>query len=115
MCSSNLVAHLEGLRDRSESLSDLIGGNLQPLGGKLHAHQKFVRLFIGMMIRIENVPAVVVNEARDPGYNAPAILAMNQEDNRFFSMCHRGPSIPDESDLLDFSRQVTMPAENDAM
>jgi hypothetical protein len=35
--------------------------------------------------------AEVVNEARDPGHNTPAILTMDQEDDRFFSVCHREP------------------------
>ena len=48
---------------------DLIGRNLQTLGGKLHAHEKFVRLSRLYVIRIENVPAEVVNETRDTGHN----------------------------------------------
>jgi hypothetical protein len=34
-----------------------------------------------MVIRIENVPAKVVNEARDPGHDTPAILTMDQEND----------------------------------
>src|SRR6185436_16092060 len=88
---ANLIAHLECLRDRSEGGCDLIGRNLQTLGGKLHAHEKLVRLFICMMIRIENVPAEVVNETRHAGHDALAVLTMYQEDNGIFSMCHREP------------------------
>lgn len=41
-----------------------------------------------MVIGIENVPAEVVHEAGDSGHNAPAILAVNQEDDRFLLMGH---------------------------
>ena len=67
-----------------------------------------------MMIRIQNVSAEVVNEARDTGHNPPAILTMNQEDDRFFSVCQRGSLFRDESNRYKCSRPTTIPAGNDA-
>jgi hypothetical protein len=47
-----------------------------------------------MVLRVEDIPAEVVNETRDPGHNAPSILAMNQKNNGFFSLCHRKAMLP---------------------
>jgi hypothetical protein len=47
-----------------------------------------------MVIRVKNVPAKVVNEARDPSHNTPAILTMDQQNDRIFSVCHRVSTFP---------------------
>jgi hypothetical protein len=39
-----------------------------------------------MMIRVENVPSEIMNEAGDPGDNASAVLAMNQQNDGLFLM-----------------------------
>ncbi|SPP64057.1 hypothetical protein NITLEN_11143 [Nitrospira lenta] len=87
----HLVAHLKHFRDGGKGGGDFVGRNLQALRGELHPHQKVIRLLIGMVIRVENVAAEVVDESGHTGDNPLPVFTVDQNHHGIFaSGCHSG-------------------------
>jgi hypothetical protein len=82
----NFVAHIEHFGDGSEGCRHFTGRNLQSLRRALHPHEKIVRLFVRVMVGVENVAPEIMDESGDAGDDAPSILAVDQQYDRLFSL-----------------------------
>ena len=79
-----LLIHCKDRRGIVARVSGFIhdfGGNI--LDSDHHTDEESSEFLMRMEFAAE-----VVDEARDPGHNPSAILAVNQEDDRFFLMGH---------------------------
>jgi hypothetical protein len=81
-------SHLERLGDGLERRGDLISWDLETFQLELRPHQEMSRLAVGVMVGVEDVPAVVMDEPRDTGDDSFAIPTVDQENNRVTLSAH---------------------------
>ncbi len=82
----DFVSHVEHLGDRGEGRGDVRRRNLKPLKGELDPHQKVVGLRVCVVIGVEDVAAEIVDEARHTGDDTLAVLAVDEDDDRFLEI-----------------------------
>src|SRR5262249_15967953 len=82
----HFVMHLVRFSDRPKGRRKVVRGNLESLRCKLHPHEKIVRVFVCVMVGVENVAAEIVNESRYSSDDASTVFAMNQQDDGIFAL-----------------------------
>ena len=83
------VPHVEGFGDGLEGGGDLVSGNARSIQLELRAHEEVSGLAVGMMVRVEDVSAEIMDEASHARDDAFAVPAVDEEDERFWLLDHK--------------------------
>jgi hypothetical protein len=59
---------------------------LKSLRGEFHPHEKLVRVFVCVMVGVEDITAEVMDEAGDSRNDAFTVFAMNQQNDGVFPL-----------------------------
>jgi hypothetical protein len=75
--------HIKFGGDGFEMATKIVERNIEPGGIEFHAHQKCAGIQITMLIRVQDVAAVLVNKTRNGGDNAFLVWTIEQEYGGF--------------------------------
>ena len=75
--------HFEAGCDRRERTGEIVERNIELGGIELNPHQEYAGVHVAVLVRVQDIPAVLVNESSNAGDYAFLVGATEQQDGGF--------------------------------